>query len=196
VKGCNVGAKLGRYEGNTCLETFLTRFENCSQYFSWDEKDKLFQLRASLEGAAGQVLWTAGKQTTVEEVIKLLRNRLGNTNQFERFRAELKARKRRPGEALQSVYQDVCRLMSLAYTGSANEISDIVARDSFLDALDNHKLRVRILEKDPKTLEDALSIACRLEAFEKIGEVEQTDKSNPDKTRNKSVRFAAVGDTE
>jgi hypothetical protein len=90
--------------------------------------------------------------------------------------------------------------MSLAYTGQANELSDIVARDSFLDALDNHALRVRILDKDPKTLEDALSIACRLEAFEKIGEVQQPDKSNPDRNRNKSVRFAAinnqVGDNE
>jgi hypothetical protein len=191
VKSYQVGAKLGTYDGNTCLETFLAKFDNCSQYFEWDKRDQLFHLKASLGGAAGQTLWTAGKQDTVADVIKLLRNRFGSTNQAERFRAELRARKRRPGEGLQSIYQDVCRLMSLAYPGQANELSDIVARDSFLEALDNHALRVRILDKDPKTLEDALSIACRLEAFEKA-DVDQLEKSHAEKGRNKSVRFAAI----
>jgi len=34
--------KLGRYDGSTCLATFLAKFENCSQYYSWTEKDCIF----------------------------------------------------------------------------------------------------------------------------------------------------------
>ena len=34
--------KLGRYDGSTCLATFLAKFENCSQYYSWSEEDRLF----------------------------------------------------------------------------------------------------------------------------------------------------------
>jgi FtsZ-interacting cell division protein YlmF len=176
VRGISVSAKLGTYDGSSCLETFLAKFDNCTQYFKWKEEDKLFHLRASLEGAAGQILWTARKQTSVVEVIKILKNCFGNANQAERFRAELRAIKRRHEESLQSLYQDVCRLMSLVYAGQSNEMSDIVGRDSFLEALDNHSLRVRILYKEPRTLEDALNIASRLEAFDKISEVEMSDR--------------------
>jgi hypothetical protein len=137
-----VGTKLGTYNGNTCLETFLAKLENCAEYFCWNDKDKLFHLRASLEGAAGLVLWDAGRQTTVK-VIKLLRCRFGNENQAERFRAELRSRKRRKGEGLQLLYQDVSRLMALAYPGPSTELSQIVGRDAFLEALDNQALRVR-----------------------------------------------------
>jgi len=171
IRGYSVGTKLGTYDGNSCLETFLAKFDNCTQYFKWNEKDKLFHLKASLEGAAGQILWTAGKQSSVAEVTKLLRNRFGNANQAERFRAVLRTRKRRQWESLQSLYQDVCRLMSLACPGQSNEVVDVVGRDAFLDALEDHSLRIRILDKEPRTLDDALNVASRLEAFNKIGEV-------------------------
>ena len=63
-------------------------------YFEWDEADKLFQLRASLVGAAGQILWDAGKQSTVGRIVALLKARFGSENQAELFRAELRSRKR------------------------------------------------------------------------------------------------------
>ena len=59
--------------------------------------------------------------------------------------------------------------MSLAYLGESSALSDIVGRDAFLEALDDQALRVRILEKDPKNLDDALNLASRLEAFEIMG---------------------------
>jgi len=56
--------------------------------------------------------------------------------------------------------------MVLAYPGQAGELCEIVARDSFLDALNDRPLRVRILEHEPQNLDEALNIACRLEAFD------------------------------
>ena len=88
----STGVNLGYYDGNTCLQTFLARFENYADYFDWDEADKLFQLRASLAEAAGQILWDAGKQSTVGQIIALLKARFGSENQAERFRAELRRR--------------------------------------------------------------------------------------------------------
>ena len=77
----------------------------------------LFQLRASLIGAAKQNLWDAGKQSTMNEVVAVLKVRFGSENQVEWFRAELRSRKRGKGESIQKLYQDVCRLMSLTYPG-------------------------------------------------------------------------------
>lgn len=127
----------------------------------------MFHLRASLEGPAGQILWDAGPQTSVNDTILLLRTRFGTDYQAERLRAELRARRRKRGESLQSLYNDVCRLMALAFPGPSNATKQVVGRDSFLDALDNGSQRVRILEHEPQTLEDALKIACRLEAYDK-----------------------------
>jgi len=158
---------LGTYNGGTCLETFLAKFENCSEYLNWSVRDRLFHLKASLEGPAGQLLWNAPKDITVNRLIKLLRNRFGTDNQAERYRAELRARKRQSNESFQSLYHDIARLMSLAYPGQTGELSEVVPRDAFLEALDEPQLRIRILERDPKTLEDALHAACRLDALER-----------------------------
>jgi len=150
--------KLGSYNGNTCLETFLAKFRNCARYFNWNLEDQLFHLQSSLEGAAGQILWSTGRHTTVDQLIRLLRNRFGNENQAERFRAELRCRRRRKGESLQTLYQDICRLMTLAYPGPSSDLSEIVGRDAFLDALGNQALRIRILEREPRTLDEALNL--------------------------------------
>ena len=157
--------KLGMYDGTTPLETFLAKFENCSDYYSWSEKDRLCHLRASLEKAAGNVLWDAGTQSSVSEVIALLRSRFGNENQAERYRAELKARKRKKDESLQAVYQDICRLMALAFPGETGIMREIVARDAFLDAVGDPALRLRVLEKGIQTLDATLTMAVRLEAL-------------------------------
>ena len=55
--------------------------------------------------------------------------------------------------------------MALAYPSQVGELSEIVARDTFLDALNDRSLRVRILEREPQNLDEALNIACRLEAY-------------------------------
>ena len=86
----------------------------------------------------------------MRRIIALLKARFGSENQAERFRAELRNRKRTKGESLQKLYHDVRRLMSLAYPGDSSVLSDIVGRDAFLEALDDQALRVRILEKEPK----------------------------------------------
>lgn len=159
--------RLGNFSGDKCLETFLAKFENMSAYLNWSERDRLFHLKASLEGPAGQVLWDMGSQSSVSDIIRLLRARFGTDNQAERFRAELRARRRRKGEGLQSLYNDICRLVALAFPGSTNPTVQVVGRDAFLDALDDYQLRIRVLEREPQTLEAALSIASKLEAYRK-----------------------------
>ena len=133
--------KLGTYDGSACLVTFLAKFENCIDYYGWTSKEQLCHLRASLEGAAGQVLWDAGKQGSVDEVIRLLKSRFGSSNEEERYRSELRSRRRRRGESLQSVYSDVRRLMALAFPGQSGSLWEIMARDAFVDALADPNLR-------------------------------------------------------
>ena len=135
--------------------TFLAKFENCIEYYGWTSREQLCHLRASLEGAAGQVLWDAGKQGSVDEMIRLLESRFGTSNEEEHYRSELRSRRRRRGESL-----------ALAFPGQCgSEPWDIMARDALVDALADPNLRCRILELDPSTLEEALKVASRLAAL-------------------------------
>ena len=184
--------KLGRYDGSTCLATFLAKFENCSQYYSWSEEDRLFQLKASLEGPAGQVLWDADQTNSTRNIVRLLRSRFGSEDQQARFRAELKVRRRRKGESLQSLYQDICRLVALAYPGPSSALLRIVGRDAFLDALDDAALRVRILEWEPKDLDEALQLASRFEAYGKTVYGASTDGVEVERERLRGRNVRAV----
>jgi len=188
TKPYHSNVKLGIYRGDTSLETFLAKFENCSKYLKWSADDRLFHLGNSLESAAGQVLWDATACNSAETLIQLLRHRFGNQNQTERFRAELKTRRRRQGETLQQLYQDICRLMSLAYPGQSNELSDCIAKDSFLDALDDPKLRREILIQQPQNLDAALAVASRMEAYDKESHEQSDVEQGRGRWRNRHVR--------
>lgn len=173
-----MGTKLGEFDGsNTAVETFLARFQNCADYLNWNEPDKLYYLKASLAGPAGQILWNLPSDVTSSQIMQLLRNRFGSLHQQERYRAEIRSKRRGPHESLQSLYTDLCRLLSLAYPGQTSPLLDLVARDAFLQSLNDSDLVVRILEKEPISIDQALSIACRIEAYDKCAG--RTVKSGP-----------------
>jgi len=100
----------------------------------------LCHLQACLEGDAGQILWDAGIASSADELVALLRNRFGSDNQAERYRAELRALRRRRGDSPQVVYQEVRRLMALAFPGQSGTLWEVLARNAFLDALGDQTL--------------------------------------------------------
>jgi hypothetical protein len=189
----SLGVKLGMYNGTTCLETFLAKFDNCAHYYEWSAVDQQFYLKAALEGPAGQLLWDLDRDASILHIKKLLRCRFGSDNQAERFRAELRSRKRKAGESLQSLYQDVCRLMALAYPGPTSDLSEIVGRDAFLEALNNQTLRVRVLEREPRTLDQALNAAVRLEAFDGVKTEVAQERDDWTRGRSKFAKLAERG---
>ena len=86
---------------------------------------------------------------------------------MERFRVEMKNRRRKRGESLQMLYQDLCRLKVLAFGQSQeSDFSRLYLRDVFLDALNDRELRKLVLIQEPCTMEEALRLACRLEAID------------------------------
>ena len=66
-----------------------------------------------------------------------------------------------------------------------------MGRDAFLEALDNQTLRVRILEKEPKNLDEALNMASRLETFDKVGNFDRKEDEYHRGTR-KAIRVAVT----
>ena len=145
-------------------------------------------------GAAGQVLWDAEPQATTESVIRLLQTRFGNELQAERFKAELRTRRRKPGETLQQLYQEICRLVALAYPQTEQALASHVAKEAFLSAVDDPSLQLKVMEREPKTIEDALNIASKLEAYERSlsGAGRHTDHEEEGGNRRKPKRVYSV----
>ena len=98
-------AKLHSYDGvSEPLETFLAQFDNIATHFRWEEDERLFHLRNSLEKTVGNILWDSGCHTSSHQLIALLRSRYGTENQADRFKMELKSHHRQKGEQLQAAF--------------------------------------------------------------------------------------------
>jgi len=182
---------LEKYDGSVPLETFLAKFQNCARYNGWSNDDRGVFLRDSLTGSASQILWEISDDVDFNEIIRLLRNRFGSLNQMERYRAELRGRRRKKGETVQNVYQDIKRLMALAFPSQSGEMYEVIARDAFLDSLSDPSLRVRVLDQSPKTLDEALTTVLRMEAYSTDSASSVVDDNNYDDSR-KRVRFVSA----
>ena len=175
--------KPDRYDGKVPLESFLTQFEYCAAYNGWDIVDRLAYLRTCLSGAAAEVLWTTGPESTAtyDKLLALLRDRFGNEGQAQKFRAELRSRRQQSGESLRSLFHDIRRLTALAFPGPTNATTEVVACEAFLEALSNRRLAMRVREREPKSLEEALRVAIRMEAYSDVPDADRSDDGRRDR---------------
>ena len=111
---------------------------------------------------------------------------------MERYRAELRSRRRKCGESFQTVYQDIHCLLVLGFPGHSGELCEIIGRDAFLEALSDPAIRIRVLDQQPTTLDDALAIVCRMEAYSNI-----TPSADGDEDGNrKNIRVVGASDND
>jgi len=174
-----------QFNGAGSFESFWANFENCATYNKWKEADKLAHLKASLTGDAAQVLWDtdAAAVDTVERLVTLLRNRFSGTCQSEKYRMELRIRRRQPGEQLSTLHQDIRRLMALAHPTLSREGRETFACDYFIDALDDADFALKVRERTPASLDDALRISQQLEAWIKDARRGRRDDVNTTKLK-------------
>jgi transposase InsO family protein len=146
------------------LATHLAKWENCAEFYGWNSKQRLCMLRGSLDGPAVNILCELKPGHTEEDLVRLLKERFCDEGLVETFRAQLRSRRRRKGESLQSLYHDVIRLLNLSYPDDRGQYSQILGRDAFLSALDDD-MRFRILDRGAQSLKEAFEIATRFESL-------------------------------
>ena len=59
---------------------------------------------------------------------------------MEHFKAELQAKSRAPGESLQSLYQEICRLVTPAYQSTEASLTTHVGKEAFITAVSDVNL--------------------------------------------------------
>ena len=70
---------------------------------------------------------------------------------------ELKTWRRCKGEPLQTVFQDIKRLMALAFPGQTSPMAEITAINTFVDASCDRALRKQVLQESLATLSETLT---------------------------------------
>ena len=83
----------------------------------------------------------------------------------ELHKAEFRARRREKDEKLSDLSSSLRRLARKAYPEAAEELQDSLAKDQFIDALEDREIRLKLRESGPKTLDEAVSRALQIEAM-------------------------------
>ena len=76
---------------------------------------------------------------------------------IELHKAEFRARRRQRDEKLPDLASSLRRLVGKAYPEAIPDLQDSLAKDQFIDALEDREIRMKIRESGPKTLDEAVS---------------------------------------
>jgi transposase InsO family protein len=160
--------KPDKFSAAVPIESYISHFEAVAEYNQWAPRDKVAHLKAALTGEAAQILWDSGRHDTMsyDELISKLKARFGSVDHRERFACQLRSLKRQQGQTLQQLYNEIRRLLALAYPDAANSsLGEVIARDAFLSALDDRELEIKVRDREPTDLDSAFRAAMRIETY-------------------------------
>jgi len=152
-------------------------------------------MKGALTGNAAQVLWDTNRETTgtLRKLAAMLKSRYSGECQAEKHRTELQIRQWKPSESLSERHQDIRRLMALAYLKLKAETCEEIASDHFTNALNDPHFALKVKESAPTSLDEALRIALRLEAWTKSIKLSKHEEDHKDCTKQKA---RAVGNQD
>lgn len=156
------------YDGETNWEDYLVQFELVSAINKWDDKEKALELATNLRGIAQSVLTDLNPEMRVNYncLVSALRSRFQPTNQAEMYRVQMKSKIRGRNEPIPVLGQSIKRLARLAYPSASPEVREQLARDCFVDALNDAEMEWAIFQAKTKTIEGAIQAALEYEAFQ------------------------------
>ena len=159
--------KPATYDGVGSWIDYRAHFEACSDINMWNDRQKSLYLAASLRGQAQTVLGNmkSGTACTYMELCDALESRFAPANQTELYRAMLREKRQKAAETLPELGESIRRLAHLAYPTAPREVTEMIAKDQFVDALIDFDMRLRIQQSRPKSLNEAIRLAVEIEAF-------------------------------
>ena len=101
-----------------------------------------------------------------EYLVSALTARFEPINQTELYRAQIKRILRKNSESAQELAQDIKHLIRLAYPQVTGDLRDQIARDCFIDALNEHEIEWSVYQGKPRSVDEATQLALEFEAFQ------------------------------
>ena len=159
--------KVAVFDGKSSFKDYLGQFELAAFANKWDKQTSAIKLACSLRGSAAALLsdLTPGMKRDYDRLVKALTERFEPENQCELYKAQIKQRIRKKDEPLTELAQDIKRLTRMAYPSAFLDLRDTLSKDCFIEALNDADMELFICQKEPETLDDAVRIALKYEAF-------------------------------
>lgn len=158
--------KTPKFSGKADWEAFHAQFELLAKAAGWSENNKALQLALCLtdEALSCLLLLCPAERDDYGALVGALRRRFGQCNQPGVLRSELSNRRRRTGEPLRVLANDIETLVRRAYARMPTEVQSELARDQFIQAITPRELRIQTQLAHPHTLQEALELALEREA--------------------------------
>ncbi|KAF6202467.1 hypothetical protein GE061_004868 [Apolygus lucorum] len=158
-----------KYDGGSEWESYFRQFEMIARHNAWDENSKASSLAAALSGTALEVITEVDDSPSYNDLVVALGKRFGTRHQAQRHLTLLYARVQQPKEDLRAFHQSIHDLARKAWPSAARigAIEDVVVFH-FMRGIKDVNLRDKVMSAGPKTMEEALDAALRLEAVQQL----------------------------
>ena len=160
--------KPNKYDGTTPCEDYLIHFDMVAKANDWNGDEKGLQLAAHLAYPASGVLSSLSSSLRQEfnairaELLSLYRS--GHTEELSR--AELRAKQRKPNEALSTLAHDIKKKTRQAYPTASPSVQETIATDQFICALGRgSEISWWVHQSKPKTIKEATNAALDWESW-------------------------------
>ena len=155
------------YSGDRNWTDWVEHFEAVAVVNGWDEPTKLLWLPVRLTGKA-QTAW----RRLVPEVKQnfraakdALQKRFEPESKRQLYVVEFQTRKRRPDEHWNDFGDELRILADKAFPGIDEKAKDLLSLERYLSELDNPKVAFAVRQRQPKTLDDAVSCTMEMESY-------------------------------
>ena len=127
------------------------------------------------------VLWDYGDKLTNSffKLTATLKQKFSGQAFVDKHRLELRNRRRKKNETLQSKHADIRRLAALAFPTVEHMVREALAIDYFLDALDDADFVLRIRQRQLVSLDSALAVALHIEVWTNYTRIRRVDSESP-----------------
>ncbi|KAF6202632.1 hypothetical protein GE061_003031 [Apolygus lucorum] len=152
------------FDGSVDWESYYRQFEMIARKNRWDDETKVTELGAALCGPAVTVLSGLPRLVLYPALVEALEARYGVRNQTQLYLALLQSRVQQPEEGIVEYHREMREIGRKAWPDSHDGSLEGTLALHFVKGLWNDRIRERVLTVWPQTMQEALTVALRMEA--------------------------------
>ena len=154
------------YSGKGDWSEYLSHFSDCAELGGWNDREKCLVLAANLRDAARKYYTGLSSEEKQDYacLTAALKRRFGGEHRQDAWLSKLEMRKRRPGESISEIGDDIWQMTQRAYYDFDHRSQEQLALKHFYRVIDAD-MKVKCFENKCSNILDAVNIVERYEAL-------------------------------
>ena len=170
------------FNGSSPWEEYWLHFRQVAMLNGWTDENSRQYLLVNLSGMALEFVFTLAESTrdSFNRLTEALSQRFGSAKEAMIHQAALENIRRKSGQTIPALGQEIRRKVRLAYPSVDIEAQEAMTINYFRRAITDATQRMFICNSEPRTLDKAMEAALRAEAYESIEE----ERDRPSRVRH------------